>query len=169
MTFYELSFINPDDDPLLAENLKAKDFMCGHCNRIKISNLLVNSLSKFKNELNSEIYVILGYMCKELCYDIGEDPNNSHTQGKSVDVHFGQRFDLLTLYDSAIKLFPCVGIVKAVTGEFYFHLQQDAKNLYWLCGKKENDKESEYVYFRDNSELRKFIISRPEIFKDVKI
>lgn len=169
MNFAELNYVDTEDNPKLAEDLYVKDFMCKHCNRIKMSMDLIDNLVKFKKLIGSRIFVALGYQCKELCEETGENPDNSHTEGKAVDIHFGSSIPIIDVLDVAVKVFPCIGVTKAITGEFYLHVQQDQLSIYWLCSKAENDSDTEYLYFKDYHALRTFILSKPEIFSEVRI
>lgn len=169
MTFYESNFVETNSEEELAPGIKVIDFMCKHCNRIKISNDLVEKLAEYRKAMGKKFYIVLAYQCKELCMDIGEDINNSHTNGVAVDLGFGGTADLLEAVDAAAKIFPYVGLVQAITGEYYLHLQYAKNRLYWLCAKKEDDKKSEYVYFKNYNELRRFLINREDLFGGVKV
>jgi hypothetical protein len=169
MTFFELNYINETDNPTLEENIFAKDYMCKHCNRIKLSLELIESLKNFYNEIEHKPYIILGYQCKELCEDNNEDPNNSHTKGNAVDIHFDKKLPLVDILNVALKYFPCIGINRAITGEYYLHLQYDTFSLYWLCGKKEIEEESEYLYFRNAIDLKECLLKNKETFENVMI
>lgn len=169
MNFYENNYINPSDIVQINDNIIANDYMCKHCNKIKLSMYVIDRLSELKNALNTDIYVIQGYMCENLCFDNNDNINNSHTLGVAADISFGGKFDLIDIFDVLVSKFPQIGIIKSITNEYYVHLQYSDKCLYWLCDKNENDNLSEYVYFRDNMELKNFIISKNDIFDNIKI
>ena len=169
MNFRESSFIETKSEELLARGLPIVNFMCKHCNRIKISTDLVRELAELKAFAGDNFNVILGYQCKELCEEIGDNPNNSHTNGVAADISFNEAYPLLDILDKAAQIFPFVGLVKVFTGEYYLHVQHDITRLYWLCAKMEDSSKDEYIYFKDYQALRKFIVEHPDIFGGVKI
>lgn len=154
MNFYEgyIGSINEELDPQLEA---IKDYRCHHCGRIKLSVDLIDSLEKFAKEFEFPTYIVLGYICPQYCEENGINPEvNTHARGIAIDVHFGGNIEAANVLDIAQKYFPCVGLVKAVTGEYYVHLQYDKCKLYWLCAKLEKPEESEYVYFKDYAAFR---------------
>jgi len=168
-TFYQSNYVNTNDNLDLSENLKVNDFLCPHCNRIKLSTDLIKRLTKLKNEYKYPFYVVYGYQCREYFLEKGENPDNSHSKGMAVDIHFGGKADLLDILDYAVKEFIHVGLVREITGEYYLHLGSASNSLYWLAAKKENASDTEYIYYSDYRKMRYFIESRPEFFKNIKI
>lgn len=166
--YYENRYIAPTENLMLSENIMAKEFMCNHCSRIKMSYALINKLTQMRKEYPLRFYTVKGYLCPEWCIEKGKNPNKSHALGTSADVHFGKKANVLDALDYAAKLFPYVGLIKESYGDYSLHLQVADDLLYWLCLKKENEP-SAYVYYKDYAKLRKHIESHPEIYAEVKI
>lgn len=154
-----MNFVETYVDPVNSESNidieDIKDFRCYHCNHLKLSTNLIEALTQFRASIKSNMFVVQGYICRQFCEENGINPDtNSHCLGTSVNVHFGSTVPILEVLDIAKDYFPYLGVVRAPTGEFYLHLQYNTSKLYWLCAKTEDPNVSEYIYFKDYTELR---------------
>lgn len=128
----------------ITENFKASEFACKHCNKVLIDEKLVQGLQKLREKYDTSLIITSGYRCINHPLSGGRE-TSQHTKGKAADFTFGDKFNILEVFNSCVNIneFRRIGIYSGG----YMHVDNKPEKLYWICYTDKG--KSEYRYFSD--------------------